>query len=217
MAFKIMFPPRPKNPIHPNAIDEFDNGMMFAQPKLNGSQGILYINEQDFDFRNRHKEILTNVKIDPTELKNLHRGTGDMILCGEYLNKNKNHKTGEFNHKYILFDILMYDGVHLIGKTFKQRQDILRNLFYTNSTEFDGLIRKVSGFDNIFIVETFEKDFKNFYNVLTEKDSKGEDIHPVYEGLVIKDRNSKLEYGFSQDNNHKSQVKVRKPTKNYAF
>lgn len=217
MTFKIMFPPRPKNPIHQSAIGEFDNGMLFAQPKLNGSQGVLYINEDGFDFRNRHKEVLTNINIDRKELQSLHRGTGDMILCGEYLNKNQNHKIGEFNHKYVLFDILMYDGVHLIGKTFKQRQDLLRSLFYSDSIEFDGFIRQVNGLNDVYIVESFDKDFNELYKALTEEDKKGQPVYPVYEGLVMKDRNSKLEYGFSTDNNHKSQVKCRRATKNYQF
>lgn len=217
MSFKIMFPPRPKNAIHPNGIGEFDNNTMIAQPKLNGSQGVLNVNEIEYDFRNRHKEILTNVKIDPSELQNLHRGTGDMILCGEYLNKNQKHKLGDFNHKYVLFDILMFNGVHLIGKTFKQRQTILRELFYTDSEEFDGFLRKVKGFENVYIVETFETNFVNIFNTLTENNSKGEPINPIYEGMVFKDKNAKLEYGFSEDNNHKTQVKSRRQTKNYAF
>jgi hypothetical protein len=37
------------------------------------------------------------------------------------------------------------------------------------------------------------------------------------EGLVLKRKNAKLEVGTSENNNSKSQIKARKPTKNYKF
>ena len=39
----------------------------------------------------------------------------------------------------------------------------------------------------------------------------------MYEGFVLKKKKSKLKNGVSQKNNSGSQIKVRKPTKNYDF
>ncbi len=206
--FKLWYPPRPANAIPSEAIVDFDNNKMFAQAKLNGSQGVLYIDENHFEFRNRHKELLSNVKIDSTELSNLHRGCGQMILCGEYLNKNKKHiNDKDFNHKYVIFDIIMFNNEHLIGKTFKQRQDILDVIYKTEN--FDGYIDKLVGFDNVYRVKNFYSKFTPLFKDLVKID--------LYEGIVMKDINSKLEYGFVENNNSKNQVKSRKSTKNYSF
>jgi hypothetical protein len=39
----------------------------------------------------------------------------------------------------------------------------------------------------------------------------------MYEGLVMKRKNAKLELGTNEMNNVKSQLKCRKATKNYAY
>jgi hypothetical protein len=39
----------------------------------------------------------------------------------------------------------------------------------------------------------------------------------MIEGLVLKRKSAKLEIGNTENNNTKSQVKFRKPTKNYKF
>jgi hypothetical protein len=206
---KPLYPPRPKNAVSPNHIYQYEGMGMFAQPKLNGSQGVLYVDKHEMMFMNRHKEIITNVKMSHEEFRSLHSGTGQMIICGEYMNKNKKHiNSNEFNHKYVLFDILMYNGVHLLGKSFEQRQQILDQIFpkYTN---FDGFISKIDRFDNVYRVKNFDNGFTNLYENLVSID--------MYEGLVLKKKRAPLEVGIRQDNNHLAQCKVRKPTKNYSF
>jgi hypothetical protein len=208
---KIIFPPRPKNALPAEFLNQHENKMMFGQPKSNGSFGVLYMNETTTEMRNRHKEIMTNVRMEKTEMRKLYRGSGQMILCGEYMNKNKKHINGaEFNHKYILFDILMYNGVYLLGKTFQQRQDLLDILFpeYSN---FDGYIRKVEGegLENVYRANNFYDNFNSIYDMLVPID--------MYEGLVVKKMNAGLEIGIRADNNHLTQFKVRKQCAMYNF
>ena len=60
---------------------------------------------------NRHGDRLTRFEIKNEEILSLYKGTGGWtVLNGEYLNKNKRDETGKsFNHKLILFDILVND------------------------------------------------------------------------------------------------------------
>jgi hypothetical protein len=81
----------------------------------------------------------------------------------------------------------------------------LKNLY--DSKVYDNIIRKIN--DDIYIVETFFGDFETIYNDLVSVD--------MYEGFVLKKLKSKLKNGISQKNNSSSQIKVRKPTKNYDF
>jgi hypothetical protein len=207
---KPMYPPRPKNAVPPTYLNQYEGKGMLGQPKLNGSQGVLYMESKTtLQFMNRHKQIMTNVKMTKVEFGSLYSGKGQMILCGEYLNKNKKHINGkDFNHKYVIFDIIMYNGVHLLGKTFEERQQLLDKLF-PKRTDFDGFIEKLDNHENVYRVKNFDDNFKELYDKLTPID--------MYEGLVLKKKRAGLEDGRKQDNNSLTQLKIRKPCRNYSF
>ena len=208
MDINYIFPPRAENAISYESIAKFDNGTLFAQPKLNGSCGVLFVDKLDYTLMSRHKEILTNVKLNKEDFLSLHRGTDRTVLVGEYLNKNKKHiDNKDFNHKFVIFDILTYNGIYLLGTSFKARQDILNNLYRNESKYFDGYIRSID--DNMYIVENFNTGFSDLYKELIKID--------LYEGIVMKMFNALLESGRSKSNNTKSMIKCRKSTKNYVF
>jgi ATP-dependent DNA ligase len=187
-------------------INKYDNNTFIGQPKLNGSNCLVFTNGSEVHIMNRHKDELNNVHINTQAFKSLHRGNGWIVLNGEYMNKSK--KNGSdliFNHKFIIFDILVYNNRQLVGKTFKERVDLLNDLY--NSISYDNYIRNIS--EDIYIVETFYDGFESLYERLTPTD--------MYEGLVLKKSKAKLKNGISKSNNTSSQIKVRKATKNYDF
>ena len=63
--------------------------------------------------------------------------------------------------------------------------------------------------NNIFKVKSFDKGFNEIYQKITQID--------MYEGWVLKKKNAKLKNGLSEKNNTDSQMKFRKPTKNYSY
>jgi ATP-dependent DNA ligase len=182
----------------------WDNDMMVAQPKLNGSNCTIYMNGQNIYVYNRHGQRMSNFDIDSKEISNLYKGKSWMVLNGEYMNKSKSGENGNvFNHKFCIFDILVYDGNYLIGKTFQERINLLDG-FYGKS---DNYLTQVS--ENIFKIETFYTSFQEKWEELTKID--------MIEGLVLKRKSAKLEVGSTENNNTKSQIKVRKATKNYKY
>lgn len=204
--YRYIYPPRPESKVRHTELSKYDNDTFIGQPKLNGSNCEVYTNGVDVYIMNRHKGELTNVKIGKSVFTKLHKGKGWMVLNGEYMNKaKKNNKGFEFNHKFVIFDILVYNGKQTIGTTFEERVDLLKNLYDT--IEYDNIIRKIN--DDIYIVETFLEGFIDIYQHLISID--------MYEGFVLKKKKSKLKNGISQNNNSSSQIKVRKPTKNYDF
>lgn len=203
-SFQYIFPPRPKNPIPTTDLKMWDNSMMIGQPKINGSNCTIYTDGKNIYVYNRHGQRMTGFDIPKNEILNLHRGKGWWVLNGEFTNKSKKDHTGQtFSNKFCLFDILVKDNQYLIGSTFQQRVDIMDNL-YGQSDDYLGVIG-----ENIYRVKTYYKDFVNVYNDLVDID--------LVEGLVLKRKSAKLEIGSSENNNSKSQIKVRKPTKNYKF
>ena len=131
LNYRYIFPPRPKNAIPDSELNSWDNGSLLAQPKLNGSNCLIFTNGEKSVVMNRHNQRLTNFRISDEEVKNMYRGEGGwIVLNGEYLNKNKSDETNQpFNHKFVIFDILAYDGDYLVGKTFEERIQLLDTLY----------------------------------------------------------------------------------------
>ncbi len=204
-SFRYYHPPRPEVKTTPAQIPMYERMGFGGQPKLNGSCAVLFTNGVSTKFMNRHNDTFTRTLIDNADLAKHHRGAGWMALAGEFLNKSK--KGGDkriFDGKFVIFDILIYNGQYLIGSTFEERLDILDGLY--TLTPHDGYIDKIN--DYTYRVKTFMNNLKGVYDDLVKID--------IYEGLVMKKLRGTLEDGLRPKNNTGWQVKVRKPTKNYT-
>jgi ATP-dependent DNA ligase len=180
---------------------------MIAQPKLNGSNAIIFMNGKDVYVYNRHNQRLTNFNLSKEELLRLYSGSGWMVINGEYLNKSKKDETGEtFNHKLIIFDILVHNSNYLLGSSFQERVNLLDSLYGKNDSDKSYLY---SVGENVYRVKSFEKGFKEAFDTLTKID--------MVEGFVMKRRNGKLEIGNTENNNSKSQLKFRKKCNMYKY
>jgi hypothetical protein len=208
LNYRFIFPPRPRNAVSPDNLDMFDDNSMICQCKLNGSNASIYTNGKKIIVMNRHGQRLTNVRVSDSEILSLYRGNGGwMILNCEYLNKSKSDETGQaFNHKFVIFDILCYDGDYLVGKTFEERVSLLDTLYDQIDSEKDYLY---SISTNVYRVKSYRDGFKEFFDKYTPID--------VIEGVVLKRANARLELGATEQNNIKSQLKSRKATKNYKY
>jgi ATP-dependent DNA ligase len=204
--FSFIFPPRPEHRISVNSLVNYDNGEYNAEPKLNGSNCSLYLDGKSFDQKNRHRGDISNFKMDSKEIIKLHRGKGDMLVVGEYMNKSQKDINGKvFNNKFVIFDIIVYNSEHLVGLTYVERRKILTDIFGTKS--YDDYLYQVS--ENVFMTKSFEGDFTNLYNKIVKID--------MLEGWVLKRKNGKLERGTREKNNIGWMIKCRKQTLNYQF
>lgn len=208
-SFRYIFPPRPKNAIPDSDLNFWDNGSLLAQPKLNGSNCVIFTNGEKLMVMNRHSQYMTNVDIQRQEILDLFKGDIGkwMVLNGEYLNKSKQDENRQtFNQKLVIFDILVHNSDYLVGKTFQERINLLDELYGQKDSE-KSYLYSIS--NNVYRVKSFENGFKSIYDQLTPID--------LIEGLVLKRKNARLEIGNTENNNIKSQLKARKPTKLYKF
>ena len=207
-SFRYIYPPRPKNPIPNTELSFWDNGSLVAQPKLNGSNCLIFTNGVKHIAMNRHNGRMTNFQIKDEEIAALYKGTGGWtVLNGEYMNKSKQDETrSAFNHKFVIFDILVDDGDYLVGKTFEERIALLDSMFGQEDSEKDYLYG-IS--ENVYRVKSYLNGFNMLYDRLTPID--------MIEGLVMKRKNARLEMGNTELNNVKSQIKCRKSTLNYKY
>lgn len=208
-SYRYIYPPRPKNAIPSDELHSWDNGTLVAQPKLNGSNCVIFTNGVKFKAMNRHDQPLTNFRISTDEILNIYKcKNGEwMAINGEYMNKSKMDENGNiFNHKFVIFDILVQDSNYLVGNTFEDRILLMDELYNTNDSDKDYLYG-IS--ENIYRVKSYNNNFKTIFDRLTPID--------MIEGLVMKRKNAKLELGSTENNNIRSQIKCRKATKNYKY
>ena len=207
LNYRYIFPPRPKNAIPDTELSFWDNGSLIAQPKLNGSNCVIFTNGVKTIVMNRHNQRLTNFNISDNEIKDIYRGEGWMILNGEYMNKSKSDENSQvFNHKFVIFDILGFNGEYLVGKTFEERIQLLDEIYGQVDSEKEYLFKVT---ENVYRVKSYLVNFKDIFDNLTPID--------MIEGLVMKRKNARLELGTSENNNTKSQLKCRKATRNYKY
>ena len=206
---QYIFPPRPENKIPPTALVKYHQSKDYIiEPKLDGSNASIYLTQNTIDVKNRHDGPLTTFKLKDSEVLSLYRGNETIVLNGEYMNKNKKTRNNkDFNHKFVIFDILVYNNEHLVGTTFEERYNLLLSLY--DLKDYDEYLYQIS--ENVFLVKKFENcDLLTLYNNVTKID--------MLEGIVIKQKCAKLENGIGkQKNTNKCQIKCRRATKNYSF
>jgi len=223
-SFREMYPPRPENASPPSSIGSYEGREFIAQPKLDGSCMLVSTNGIDTHVRNRHKEPFKNKIPIMNSLQSLHRtrihetsNNHDwMVLVGEYMNKSKADETGKpWNSKLVLFDIIVFGGKQLIGTTFEERIALLDELYGTSDLEVTpGGIKHhkylyTTPVKNVYRVKSFRGNFRNLWNDVTRTQ--------MFEGLILKLANAKLENCIGVKNNSASQVKFRRQTKNYTY
>jgi len=223
MVTDIIYPPRPEFRTTPQTLQRYEDEAFgsrakqyLAQPKFNGSCTVL-ITGQDggYQIRKRDGRELSLIG-NAVSWMGLAKAHPDSVFVGEYMNKYKLNEKGEkWVDKFVIFDILRYDGTSFIGQTVRQRICFLTTLFGMNEMYVDRAGRLqthpycfVTQFDNVFLIRSYYARFRNVYDELTAID--------MIEGLVLKRLEAPLEPAYSEKNNTLWQVKRRKETKNYT-
>ncbi len=212
-TYRFLYPPRAAKKIMARDLQRYDNGEYIGQPKYNGDASVVAISQDAKVIRNRHDEVKDHVdkSIDFDALRSLCPGW--LVLAGEMLDKAQADEHGIKIKGFVIWDILVYDGKYLINSTLSERIDLLDSLFRTS-----GMIVGDSGmlqykhmlftqFAGIYRAPSYLCQFKDVYDDLVKT--------PLYEGIVLKKINAKLEVGLNEKNNSGWQLKVRKATQNY--
>ena len=214
-SFKYLYPPRPEYKIPAGELAKYDNGKYIAQPKYNGSACMVFTNGSETHIYNRHKQLLHNVS-PSIEFAKLAPTSDWYAFAGEYLNKGKLGENGiKERDKYIIWDVIVWKGRHLVGETLEQRLALLEMAYPCNK----GMIHvdKIelyqhiccTAFKGIYKAPVYTENFNALYSSIVKTD--------LYEGLVLKKIDSKLSFSFQEKNNTDWQVKCRKETKLYSF
>ncbi len=218
-SYSYLFPPRPIQTTKHTELGKYDNGQFIAAPKYNGDCSNVFISEKEVIVMNRHKEKMKG-DYSKVDFRGMYDGLGCkgwLVISGEFLNKSKKGEDGKlFNLKFIIWDILVYNGDYMIGSTFGYRVELLEKLF--PSTKM--MVKKdkkmemykhlcCTMYNDIYKAPAYYSGFEKLYNDIVNTD--------IYEGVLLKRIDGKLSYGLNTNNNNSWQIKCRKETKNYQF
>lgn len=176
--YSFLWPPRPENPIPNQMIDSYFAKGYVAQVKKNGTNNPIFLGPDYTIFKTRINEDHKNWSPNSDHkmfFKELGTRIGSHnVFCSELIH----NKTKTVKNVIFIYDILVYKGMHLVGKTFLERQKILDEIFtkefgdeYSHTIIGDGVWRA--------------KNFTN--NAIWEKLN-----FEVDEGLVLKNPTSTL-------------------------
>lgn len=203
--YSYLWPPRPEVKSPRDMLPFYEQRGWWAQKKKNGTNNIVFTNGDQVIFKNRHgpgvdgdhkqwKPLPEHIEYFKSRAKN---GKWH-VFCSELLH----HKTTHLKNHVYLFDVIVVDGVHLVGKTFAERQKLLME--GQVGEQLDDCL-KVSEY--ISIAKNYTEGFVEIFDTLRNED----------EGVVIKDPKAKLAPCYKQMNNTSWQVKSRKKHKNYSY
>lgn len=198
-----LWPPRPENKIPSAVLGNYEK-THWCQFKKNGTCNVLIIApDKTFKTWTRHKEAHKNWTCDQQTIQPiLDVSKGWTVFVTEVLHS----KVPGIRDTQYIFDILVYDGNFLFGKTFAERQALISNLFekaYIGETISHYIVS-----DNIWVAKNHTSGFKEMFDNIS---------NPEDEGLVLKNPKAKLDLCNKQSSNNGWQLKCRKIHKNYSF
>jgi hypothetical protein len=191
-GFSYITPPRAEVKIPRSLLSSYEEKGWIAQRKKNGTNSVIFVGPDRKPFAyNRHGELHKQWKFTPASLAPFAAlaGTGWYVFNAELLHSKVTGGPKDTNYVH---DLLVDDGVYLLGKTYAERYARLGALLTPGP--------------KLLLADYSRANFGALFDSLTA----GED-----EGLVVKDPAGKL--GTRDGTRAGWMAKCRKLHKNFSF
>ena len=238
-AERYIWPPRPQDAIPRTETEFLKDSDWEAQLKYNDTHiEIKYLPNGQIELWNRHAErirsyhcpdwFMEQIQAVPSILGLQWPGHYHLLDGGLLDNKHVAIKD-----TIVIWDILVREGVQLIGSTYGQRYDELFRHAPTTPwvyahpshapIRFGTAITPNIFFPQMIVWEDWDRIWDDIIAVVNKPFTKHEpnhpdyECHPVIEGLVFKKMNGKLEFGFKEKNNGSWMMRSRVQTGRHRF
>ena len=213
-SFRYLWPPRPETKIAPTDLGVIESMGWWGQAKFNGTCTVIYVPAAKEPFPASRGSVAMG-RHGPDHVLDWQPGAswqafeaaldgGWHVFVGELL-----HSKGVgVKDTIVLFDMLVEDGDYLVGKTLYDRFNRLERLLkaYNSEPQIELTHREYN--QGVWLVENRARAFRLWFDT---------EAPAMVEGLVFKDKNSKLRLCSRASANAGGQVKCRKPKANVSF
>jgi len=218
-GYTYLWPPRPDKAIPTNMLHFYESRGWVGQMKKNGTCTVVFVSpEGEVTYKTRHNADHKMWK--PTNKSGAifedMPGEGWYVFVVEVLH----NKTRMIKDTVYIFDIMVNDGELLVGKTFTERMDMLKEIFGIKEHSDDNVVDFAYGSHyvlnpNAWLARTITTGFEKIMRVANnQKPAEGA---PLDEGIVMKNPKAKFEMPGRKKSNSRWQVKCRIEHKNYDF
>jgi hypothetical protein len=218
-SYRFLYPPRPEKAIYEMQLAYFEQqGAHFAQYKKNGTGNVMAITPQRTVVamqRTNKAHILWSPSAHTADAFRGLKGRGWYVFVAELLHskvaadKQKQATGSESGLKDINYinELLVADGETLTGTTFEYRQQMLAEMFGASRLPVSKSGSHYVIDRHTWLARNHRSGFRKLFAGLSS---------PEDEGLVLKLATAKLAPCQREKSNSSWQLKIRKPTKNYA-
>lgn len=199
-----LLPPRPGGRSAPGSWGSFPG--WWAQPKMNGTRVCLYVDRTGRidKFLTRRMDVVQGYRMPKTMEKEILEieVPRPYVLDGELMH----FKTREVKDILVFWDMLVCNGVHLIGTTYRERFEELHG--HLDSPDTCSELGLFPYSKHVWLACNYLSAEQGW-----DKASGYDEI----EGLMLKDPGGRLKPDTSVENNGAWQIRMRKETKAYQF
>lgn len=201
--WKFLYPPRPEKAVPSDLINFFERKGYVGQVKKNGTCTLIGVDPQGkIHSLTRHNapHKLWNPETS-SALRHLTTVKGSWnVFEAEVMHS----KVKGIRDTVYLFDILVHQSKQLIGTTWSERMQLLKDMFKPTQSRYDAYELD----ERLLLSRTIETNLKKYWDDLQA---------PEDEGLVLKDPRAVLKTCDKIDSNSHWQIKCRRPAANYSY
>lgn len=216
MKHFYLYPPRATTAVPRGDNELFKQMKWIAQYKYNDTRCVIAIEEKT-ELWNRHEQ---KIQYTPTpELANQLDHIKQLLQTKTMLDGGLIHSKHQLIRNTIaIWDILVHNDKHLLGTTYQERYDLLKNIATNEPYTFRGIILGYKITENIFIPECHDwTKWDGMWENVDKVNSFKEGTEPILEGLMFKDPQGVLKNSYGQNNNSGWQTRSRITTKRHKF
>lgn len=223
MKFKkhIYFYPEKPSLVHrdqPLVADMSKDENWIAEPKYNGTRCVLTVINGDVSFWTRHGaqvKILNKDSVEYTkmvnEVKEALPDTGHFQFDSEL----RHHKVKGLSFQLVIWDCFIYNDLFLNRLEYDERRAlVLKHFYFPENT--DKVINLNRYKRRVQVIEQFKTDFRKVFDEFVSGKRMLGNIDE-FEGLVMKNRKSKLSLGRKTNPNSTWMFKIRIETGRHKF
>lgn len=203
--WRFLFPPRAESVILPDLLDFYEKRRWVAQIKKNGACAIVAVGPGgQLIMSKRDGSPFANYTPPPSIYTPLFAlPTGWYVFVGELLHQ----KTPHIKNMLYLYDLLVWKGESLDGKTYAQRWMMMAGAFDWRDCKTGLGFYKLPD-HNLLLAKNFEIGFGQLFRACVAVED---------EGLVLRDPEARLAPCLKANSNVDWLVKARKGTRNFGF